>query len=255
VSEVIIRFHAYREHFDPAEHAALRDRFTVALEREPGHADGWACLSSLFEHEYSHGLNPLPHSLDRARTAAERATTLNPVSQEAWRATASVAFFTRDAGTVHAATEKAIAINPLNTATVASCGMLLAHAGDWDRGLEVIGQAMQSNPHYPGWLHFPFFNYHYRRREYAKALQHAKKVNMPLFPKLHLSVAAATGQLGLRDEARSALGALSRLGTIETNDDGVRDVFASWTWRDDELDHIVEGVRKARALVSSEGSR
>ena len=162
VSELVIRFHAYREHFDPAEHAALRASFTAALEREPGHADGWACLSSLFEHEHSHELNPLPHSLDRARTAAERATTLNPVSQEAWRATASVAFFSRDAGTVHAATEKAIAINPLNTATVAACGMLLTHAGDWERGLEIIRQAMRPNPHYPGWLHFPFATYHFR---------------------------------------------------------------------------------------------
>jgi serine/threonine-protein kinase len=249
VSDLVVRFHTYREHFDPAEHVALRNRLTAALEREPDHADGWACLSSLFEHEYSHGLNPLPHSLDRARDAAERATRLNPVSQEAWRATASVAFFSRDAGTVHAATERAIAINPLNTATVAACGMLLAHAGEWERGLEIIRQAMRPNPHYPGWLYFPFAIYHFRRREYAESLKFVKQVNMPLFPKLHLHIAAAAAPLGLRDEARSALEALARLG-VATDDDSVRRIFASWTWDAEELDHIVDGVRQARVLAS-----
>ena len=36
------------------------------------------------------------------------------------------------------------------------------------RFLEVLRQAMQPNPHYPGWLHFPFFTYHYNREEYRR---------------------------------------------------------------------------------------
>ena len=51
VSDLVIRFHGFLEHFDPAEHRQIRDRLAEALTREPGHADGWACLSSLIEHE------------------------------------------------------------------------------------------------------------------------------------------------------------------------------------------------------------
>lgn len=162
---------------------------------------------------------------------------------------ASAAFFARDAGGVRIAAERAIAINPLNTGTVAVCGLFLAYSGAWDRGLEVLRQAMQPNPHYPGWLHFPFFTYRYNREEYAEALRHAKPINMPRFPKWHLIMAAVAGRLGLRDEARGALEALQRLDPAAGSDEYVRVAFASWIWSDEETEHVVEGVRKARALA------
>jgi adenylate cyclase len=251
VRDLVLRFHGFLEHFDPSEHRQLRDRLTDALRQEPSHADGWACLSSLIEHEYSHGLNPQPDPLGRARQTAERSVAADPVCQEGWRAMASAAFFARDAASVRIAAERAIAINPLNTGTVAVCGMFLAYSGAWDRGLEVIRQAMQPNPHYPGWVHFPFCSYHYNRGEYTTALQHVKQVNMPRFPKWHLTMAAVAGQLGLREDARKALEALARLDPDSGDDDYVRRAFASWVWTDDEMQGLVDGVRKARALAAS----
>ena len=135
--------------------------------------------------------------------------------------------------------------------TVAICGMFLACSGTWDRGLDVLRQAMQPNPHYPGWLHFPFFTCHYSREEYAEALRHSKPINMPRFPKWHLTMAAVAGRLGLRDEARAALEGLRRLDPAAGSDEYVRNAFASWIWTDAEMEHVVEGVRKARALAGS----
>ena len=63
VSELVVRFHGFLEHFDPVEHAMIRDRLAAALRKEPAHADGWACLSSLVEHEVSQDLNPQPESV------------------------------------------------------------------------------------------------------------------------------------------------------------------------------------------------
>ena len=252
VSDLVVRFNGFLEHFDPAEHAVIRDRLSALLLKEPGHADGWACLSSLIEHEVSQGLNPQPDSLKRARECAERSIAANPVCQEGWCAMASAAFFARDAAGVRVAAERAIAINPLNTATVAVCGMFIGYSGAWDRGLEVVRHAMQPNPHYPGWLHFPFFSYHYIRREYAEALERVKQVNMPRFAKLHLCMAAVAGQLGLRDEARMALEALSRTAASSPDDGYARRSFTAWLWREEDIDHHVEGVRKARALVAGE---
>jgi adenylate cyclase len=251
VSDLVIRFHGYLEHFDPAEHRQLRDGLTAALQNDPSPADGWACLSSLIEHECSHGLNPKADSLKRARESAERSIAANPVCQEGWRAMASAAFSARDAAGARIAAKRAIAINPLNTATVAVCGLFLFYSGARDQGLEVMRQAMRPNPHYPGWLHFPFFTYHYNREEYAEALRHCKPINMPRFPKWHLTMAAVAGRLGLRDEARGALEALRRLDPSAGSDEYVRAAFASWIWTDEEMEHFVEGVRKARALAGS----
>jgi TolB-like protein/Tfp pilus assembly protein PilF len=251
VSDLVIRFHGFMEHFDPAEHRELRDGLIAALKDDPNHGDGWGCLSSLIQHEHAHGLNTQADSLKRALEAAERSVALNPVCQEGWRAMANVAYFTRDAAGVRIAAERAITINPLNTGTVAVCGMFLAYSGAWDRGLEVLRQAMQPNPHYPGWLHFPFFSYHYNREEYAEALTHVKPINMPRFPKWHLTMAAVAGRLGMREEARGALEALRRLDPTAGDDDYVRTTFASWIWTDDEMERLVTGVRMARALTAS----
>lgn len=250
VSDLVLRFHGYLEHFDPVEHAELRDGLIAALNDEPNHADGWACLSSLLEHEHSHGLNTRADSLTRSREAAERSIAANPVCQEGWRAMASAAFFARNAAGVGIAAERAIAINPLNTGTVAVCGLFVAYSGAWDRGLEVIRQAMQPNPHYPGWLHFPLFSYHYNREEYAEALTHGKRINMPFFAKWHLCMAAVAGRLGLREEARGALDALRRLDPAAGDDEYVRTTFSSWVWTDDEMERLVTGVRMARALAA-----
>jgi hypothetical protein len=74
---------------------------------------------------------------------------------------------------------------------------------------------------------------------------------MPRFPKWHLTMAAVAGQMGSREEARAALDALARLDPASGDDDHVRRAFASWTWTDDEMQRLVDGVRKARMLVAS----
>ena len=93
-----------------------------------------------------------------------------------------------------------------------------------------------------------FSGHHYSREEYAEALRQCKPINMPRFPKWHVSMAAVAGRLGLRDEARAALEALRRLDPAAGTDEYVRATFASWIWTDEEMERLVEGVRKARSL-------
>jgi TolB-like protein len=45
---------------------------------------------------------------------------------------------------------------------------------------------------------------------------------------------------------------LSRLDPASGDDEYVRHSFASWTWTDDEMEGLIEGVHKARALVTSD---
>ena len=92
----------------------------------------------------------------------------------------------------------------------------------------------------------------YVKPEYAEAFEQTKQINMPRFPKLYLCLAAAAGQLGLRDDARRALEALLRLDASSHDDGYVRRAFTFWHWREEDIDHHVEGVRKARALVAGE---
>lgn len=76
--ELGVRYHAYVEQFRPEEHARLRDSLERAVEREPGHAEAWACLALMYEHEHSQRLNPRPDPLGRQRRAAARAVCISP---------------------------------------------------------------------------------------------------------------------------------------------------------------------------------
>jgi serine/threonine protein kinase/tetratricopeptide (TPR) repeat protein len=249
VSQLVLRFFAYLQNFRPEEHARLREGFERALQREPLHANGWACLSGIYSHEYGYLMNPLPNSLDRTRQTAERSIGIDPLCQDGWRQMMIANAYARDLAGLRAAAERTIALNPLNSVAVAMAGTMLANAGDWERGVECVRQAMAPNPNHAGWYHHVFFLDHYRRGEYEQALAVLKRVNMPAWPRAFLGSAAAAGQLGNKEEARTALDTLARISPGLLDADAARRSWTVWHWDDTLVDQLVEGFLKAKALV------
>jgi tetratricopeptide (TPR) repeat protein len=92
--------------------------------------------------------------------------------------------------------------------TTAFMGILMAYAGDWERGGALAEQAMQLNPHHPGWYRFSAFFNAYRKEDYHAALEVALKFNMPSYFYTHIALAAAYGQLGEQEAAQRALSEL-----------------------------------------------
>jgi serine/threonine protein kinase len=74
-SQLVSRWFTYVLQLKAEEHARLRTAFERVLDREPNHADAWACLSNLYCWEYVHRLNPLEKPMERALEAAWRAVT------------------------------------------------------------------------------------------------------------------------------------------------------------------------------------
>ena len=73
---------------------------------------------------------------------------------------------------------------------------MIAYAGDWEYGLDLIERAMQLNPHHPGWYHFVAFCDAYRRHDYRGALASALKVNMPAYHCPYVSWPLSMGSSG-----------------------------------------------------------
>ena len=253
VGELVLRFYGYSQHFRPEEHRRLRTAFERALGREPGHALGWACLSMLYEQEYSQLLNPLPGPLRRSREAANRSVELDPTCQAGWGALAALHFFERDVNGFRVAAERVVALNPLNTTSMSFVGMLLGYAGDWDRGVELVERAMDLNPHTPRWLHYVLATNHYRKGEFEKALVEAKRSNLAQFVWTPLCVAVAAGQLGLAADARAALDLIREHYPTYLQPDRVRALWSMWQWDTDLVERLLEGFAKALTLVDRTG--
>jgi TolB-like protein len=248
VAELVIRFYGYSQHFRPEEHRRLRAAFERALVLQPGHAQGWACLSILYEQEYSQLLNPLPDPHQRSFEAANRSVELDPTCHAGWRSLAALHFFERDVNGFRVAAERAVALNPLNTTSISFMGMLLAYAGDWNRGVELVERAIDLNPHHPRWVHYVLATNHYRNREFDKALVEAKRSNQSQFVWTPLCVAVAAGQLGLAADARAALGAIRQNHPSYLEPDTVRALWSKWQWDAALVDRLLEGFAKALAL-------
>jgi len=248
--ELALRFCAYWHQIRPDEHARLRTALEGTVEGEPTNAEAWACLSRLYSNEHGFRLNPLPESVERARRAARRAVEIDPTCQLAWEALAEASYFARDLGTFRNAAERAMELNPRNTSTMALMGVLISHGGEWDRGIGIMRRSMELNPHHPGWYHFPQFFDHYRRREFDQALEMAKRLNMPEDFWVHAVIAAASGRLGRKEEARAALETLRSL--LPGYRDELGPTLGMWILDAAVVDQLMEGVAEAEALVGEQ---
>ena len=152
------------------------------------------------------------------------------------------------------AADRVVALNPLHTTSVAYMGMLLAYAGDWDRGVELVERAIDLNPHHPGWVHYVLATNHYRKGEFDRVLADAKHCNLTQFVWTALCVVVAAGQLGLAADARAALGAIRQNHPSYLDPERVRALWSLWQWDADLVDRLLEGFEKALALVDRPGA-
>jgi TolB-like protein/cytochrome c-type biogenesis protein CcmH/NrfG len=250
--EALVRSFAYFQRINKEEHAIVRAALERAVEQAPGHADAWAILSILYREEYTHGFNLLPDALGRAFAAARRAIEVAPSNHYGYHALASVLFFRRDLPAFRSAAQRAITLNPMDGFTVAYMGMLMAYAGDWERGCALSEQARSLNPHHPGWCWFPPLFDAYRKSDYHGALEIALKVNMPGFWRTQAALAATYAQLGDLEAARNA--ARELLGIRPDFAVVAREELGKW-WDAELVERLIDGLRKAGVEIPNDPAK
>jgi TolB-like protein/Tfp pilus assembly protein PilF/predicted Ser/Thr protein kinase len=235
--EALMRGFGYHYRLSSEEHAEARQILEKAVEEAPSNADCWAMLSWTYSHEYGHGFNPQPRSLDRALAAARRAVELAPSNHLAYQTLAVALFFRKDKAGCLSAAERAMALNPLDASNEAI--FLITFLGDWERGCSLIRRAMDLNPYVPGWYRLILALNEYRKANYREALDEAIKANVRgTWSDLVLS--AIYGQLGEQAAARSGVQNL----IAENFGESAREMLGKWF--DAELvEHVVDGLRKA----------
>jgi|HubBroStandDraft_6_1064221.scaffolds.fasta_scaffold06550_1 serine/threonine protein kinase len=243
-SQLVSRWFTYVLQLKAEEHARLRTAFERVLDREPNHADAWACLSNLYCWEYVHRLNPLERPMERALEAAWRAVTIDPACQLGWQQLAEAHFFAKDYTAFRDAAERAMALNPRNSHTRAYLGLLIAFSGEWDRGRALVQRAMALNPHHPDWCYLPYFYNHYRKGEYETALQVVKKINMPEDPWPQMGIAAACGQLNCQEMARVAIDLVRKHQPLYLDLKYYREDAEKWFAERSIVDQLLQGLRK-----------
>jgi TolB-like protein len=247
--EALLRSFGYNERFTPEDLAEVRTCLERAVQQAPGNAECWAMLSLMYANEHGHWDNAGPDSLDRSLRAARRAVEAAPLHSLPYYALAQALFFKREIPAFRVAAERAVSLNPMDGATAAFMGMLIAYAGDWERGCALSDTGCQLNPNHPGWYRYPAWHDAYRKKEYRKALDVALRLNAPQNYYTHAVLAICYAQLGRMEEAHKAL--RDMLALKPNYAEVARELHGRWI-DPDLVEQLMDGLRKAGLEIASD---
>jgi len=249
-NEALMCAFGYHQRLNPADHAGARRGLEHAVDVAPRNADCWAMLSLVYAHEHGHGFNPLPNPLDRATDAARRAVDLVPDNHLAHQALSTALLFRKEVAACLHEAERAIALNPLDGGCNADMGANLVFAGDRDRGRALIERSMDLNPLHPAWYRGMLGVAEYLKTDYRAAIDEAVKANAPDLFWMQVLLAAAHGQLGESEAAGQAVRALH--GLVPEFSTNAPAILGTW-FQPDDVDHFLDGLRKAGLEVPAPG--
>ncbi len=248
--EALLRSFGYNERFTPEDLAEVRTCLERAVQQAPGNAECWAMLSLMYANEYGHWDNAAPDSLDRSLRAARTAVEAAPLHSLPYYALAQALFFRREIPSFRVAAERAVSLNPMDGATAAFMGLLIAYAGDWERGCALSDKGSQLNPNHPGWYRYTAWHDAYRKKDYRKALDVALHLNAPKNYYTHAVLAICYAQLGQMEEARKAL--QDMLALKPNYAEVARELHGRWI-DPDLVEQLMDGLRKAGLEIAPKG--
>ncbi|WP_165982255.1 winged helix-turn-helix domain-containing tetratricopeptide repeat protein [Dankookia rubra] len=238
--DCLLRARRYTWMLSAEAHAEARELLERAVELDPLSSDAHALLANVYLGEHRFAMNPRPNPIGRALVHALAATQLDPQNAYARCWLAIVHFFRGENDRFEVEARRALELNPNDPETLADIGHYLAFMGEFERGATLSERARRLNPLHPGWYFFSFARLHYSQRRYAEASADLQRTGLPHFYWTHLLSAAALGQMGHPD----APAALARIFALKP-DVSARDELRKWNAAPDDLEHIMDGLRKA----------
>ena len=73
---------------------------------------------------------------------------------------------------------QAQAMNPLDNHLNNLAGLSYIALGQWDKGASIIQRCIDTSPLYPDWYHIALCLYYYRKGQYLRAAQEARKIKL-----------------------------------------------------------------------------
>lgn len=248
--ECTLRFYAYRSELSPEEHVHVRECLEDAVARYPTYSTAWAMLSIIYLDEDRFKFNTDHGSetpLQRALRSARRATQLDANNTRGLQALMMALFFNRELAEAMRVGEQALITNPNDTELIGEFGTRLAMGGQWQRGANLLDQAIALNPGGGGYYHGTRALAAYMLRDNQTAVREITKANMQKFPLFHAVAAVIYADAGMMDQARHEGETFVRM-----RPDFLPNIVAELAMRNvqpADRDRLIEGLRKAGMLV------
>lgn len=149
--------------------------------------------------------------------------------------------------------EIAISLNPNNVLHVGAIGCAYIMVGEYEQGLKLISESMESNPVHPWFFNFFTSFYYLHDADYEEALYWANKVNQPEFKWDAIIKCATLGLLNRQNEAALAVKDVLALAPniTETADETIGMFILDTAL----IDIIIHGLTLAGLKIESDTDR
>jgi len=216
--------------------------------RQPEIASAWMWLARLCMANYSFELSGLHTPIEQAISHAYQALLLDPTSARVRCVLAAALLVKGELQAARDELELALRLNPESFVYREIIGWLVALAGDWERGVSLMRDAMERNPYCLPHVRHGLWADHLRRGEYGEAYVDALEYRDPCFFWRELMTACCLGHLGRHDDARASAALLLRAKPdFETRGRTLIGYYIKMT----ELQEcVIAGLRKAGLQLS-----
>jgi adenylate cyclase len=241
-----LRFYVYRAEMNAEQHVSIRSCLEKAVARYPDYATAWAMLAYLYLDEDRYEFNrksTAPSPMERALTAARRAVRLDPDNVRAQQALMTVLFFNQEPAEALHIGERALALNPNDTELLGELGSRIMMAGDRQRGMALLEQALDRNPGHSGYYRALLAFGAYLQRDYERAVIEIRRADLQKFSIYHVVAAMIFAQRGMRAEASEAGAQFLRMHPKFFDNWDAE--LAKRNFGLEDRAHLVEGARKA----------
>ena len=218
----------------------LRQLFEKAIEIDPSFSRAYAELAYSYVREYQEGWTENPDAtLKKAEELAKKALDLNDDFDGHWNL-AIVYWNQGEFDRSFIEYDTARKLNPNNPDLAADMAEALIYAGEPDKAITQIREAMLHNPEVPYWYEWNLARAYYMAKRYREAIDAAGRITDPPNDVL-LITAASKAQLGDLDAARAEMAQFSK------NDPewSIAKAAERYFRRDSDRQHWLDGLRKA----------
>jgi adenylate cyclase len=154
---------------EAADLAPAIEALRRAVSRDAEFGLAWTQLGRLYAVNYAFEVAPIETPIEEAVALAQRGVRLEPTSQRARSVLAMALLFEGELEASRAEAEHALTLCPTSLVYLDALGWILTLLGCWERGRELVGRAIERNPHHLPVVFHARWVEHVRRGELTAA--------------------------------------------------------------------------------------
>ncbi|WP_433765577.1 tetratricopeptide repeat protein [Flavobacterium ginsenosidimutans] len=242
VLKAIRNYHEYQCAFSIENYANALASLNEAVELDPNHAIAWAMLGEMQLASIALGIDNCKKTIERSSHCIIKALKIDPHCQQGWYALTLINCFRKDQDNCLQAAEQCLKINPNSSGIVSGLGCMLIFAGYFEKGFNLLENAIRINPSHPWWINIGYCYYYIYKKEYQKSLYWADKMDAnetiwdPLLKAVSLSL--------LNEDAKAKKHLKNLLELQPQTATEIKSTLSSYMFSDEVVFRIVNSLKR-----------